>query len=311
MFKQIRMAKQANRMRADFERLWYSTSACRPVVSGVEPPRSLQVAAVRLSRTAKGMLAFVRALESPLADAVEAVARRDLAIELGARTVRDARDGSGLSVDFTYEESGHALEVTTIPDDDAAVLREIVNLRDRLSREVAGWLVVVSASAHLKSLEGSLLSVLKTGQAIRPGEYSSADLERWMAEGQLHTRLDMHRELKQLGIVDILERPGLDHIEVMATSDLRIATGITVALADALADNAAKLAECRPRETHLVVGVARFGTARDPNESSVPLLPPAVDHLWVVHLWTEFGGRAPIWHASREAGRWDLHDLPA
>lgn len=40
MFKQIRMAKQANQMRADFERLWDSPTAYRPVVPGADPPRS-------------------------------------------------------------------------------------------------------------------------------------------------------------------------------------------------------------------------------------------------------------------------------
>jgi len=40
MFKQIRMAKRANRMRADFERLWDSPTAYRPVVPDVDLPRS-------------------------------------------------------------------------------------------------------------------------------------------------------------------------------------------------------------------------------------------------------------------------------
>jgi hypothetical protein len=152
------------------------------------------------------MLSRMRELEPYLADVIEAVARRDLAMELGPRTVRDARDVTGLRVNFTYEQSAKALEVTTIPDDDAAVLSEVTKLADRLSKDMAGWLVVLKSSAQIKALEDALISVLETGREIRPGAYSSSDVEHWAAQGQLQERLEDHRHLEGLGIVEIVRR---------------------------------------------------------------------------------------------------------
>jgi hypothetical protein len=100
-------------------------------------------------------------------------------------------------------------------------------------------------------------------------------------------------------------------VQVAATGDVRVFGGISDALAHVVDDNAAKLGECRPRETHLAVGVVRFGAARDPDQSTVPALPSTVDHLWVIQLWQGLGERVPIWHALRGSNRWTMHEPPA
>ncbi len=58
--------------------------------------------------------------------------------------------------------------------------------------------------------------------------------------------------------------------------------GFGTLLRHAVEDNTDKLAEARPRETHLAVWVARSGISGDPSLTPPPRLPEAVDVLWVI-----------------------------
>jgi hypothetical protein len=118
----------------------------------------------------------VRELEDGLAGRIEAVLLRDEGVELGPRTRRDGVDGSGLTVDFTYDEAGHALEVTTTPDVGTPTAVAAAKLADRLSEVASGWIIVVSDKATMRDLDAELLGLIATGVGIRPGEYGSADI---------------------------------------------------------------------------------------------------------------------------------------
>ena len=250
----------------------------------------------------------MRHLEDDLANRVEAVIARDLGIQLGDRERRDGIDGSGLTVDFTYDATGHAMEITTTPDASTPDGVAASKLADRLSEEANGWIVVLNAGARMRDLDRDLLDLMCAGVGIRPAEYSSDDLERWRRQGCLEGELQRRKRLEKLGIVELVRQPSVDRVEAMVMGDLRTFGGTSSQLEHALKSNSEKLAACRPRRTHLVVGLAEFGVSRDPAATPVPELPSAIDDLWVLHLWSAGGERCVLWHAQRGDSERTVHD---
>jgi transposase InsO family protein len=252
----------------------------------------------------------VRELEEGLAAKIEAVLLRDEGVDLGLRTRRDGVDESGLTVDFTYDEAGHALEVTTTPDAGTPAAVAAAKLADRLSEVASGWIIVVSDKATMRDLDVELLGLIATGVGVRPGEYGSADIDQWIREHQLDQEMERRRRLAQLGVVELVRQPEIDGVEAMVIGDLRTFDGATTPLAQAVQANTKKLAACGRLRTHLVVGLAEFGVSRDPGATEVAELPDAIDDLWVVQLWKGPGEAPPIWHARRGDTTWTLHEEP-
>lgn len=252
----------------------------------------------------------MRELEDGLAGRIEAVLLRDEGIALGPRSRRDGVDESGLTVDFTYDEAGHALEVTTTPDAGTPAAVAAAKLAARLSEVASGWIIVVSDKAMMRDLDVELLGLIATGVGIRPGEYGSADIDQWIRDHQLDEEMERRRRLEQLGIVELVRQPDIDGVEAMVIGDLQTFKGATAPLAQAVQANTKKLAACGWLRTHLVVGLAEFGVSRDPVATVVPELPDAIDDLWVVQLWKGPGERPPIWHARRGHTTWAMHEEP-
>jgi hypothetical protein len=249
-------------------------------------------------------------MEEDLATKIEKVLLRDEGVNLGPRTRRDATDQSGLTVDFTYDQTRHALEVTTTPDASTPAAVAAAKLADRLSKVATGWIVVLSDKATMRTLDNELLGLMASGVGLRPSHYGSDDVDQWIRNGVLDEIMELRRRLERLGIVELVRQPDIEGVEAMVTGDLRTFGGATTPLAEAVQANAKKLAVCRPRRTHLVVGLAEFGVSRVPVATAVPDLPDAIDDLWIVHLWKGPGEQPPIWHARRGDIAWTIHEDP-
>jgi hypothetical protein len=98
----------------------------------------------------------------------EEVARYDRR-DLGPRTRRDGRDGSGLRVDFTYDAAVPpvAMEITALVDPDvrelgAELLKFEAELREIVTSENLGaWLVGVRVGTSLRGLRQPLVDLLR------------------------------------------------------------------------------------------------------------------------------------------------------
>ena len=97
-------------------------------------------------------------IERYLLDVVSDVARRDLGQDWGPWRVRDSRDGSGLRVDVTFEDSGVALELTSLQDSEWLAANSVARKFEReltvfaRERRLHGWVLGVSGSARLKDI---------------------------------------------------------------------------------------------------------------------------------------------------------------
>jgi hypothetical protein len=111
-----------------------------------------------------------------------------------------------------------------------------------------------------------------------------------------------------MAMASLVGAPLDEGVEAMVMGGVQTFGGATPQLEQAIEANAKKLAACRPRRTHLVVGLAEFGVARDPAATRVPELPSSIDDLWVVHLWSGAGDRPCLWHAQRGDRDWVVHD---
>jgi hypothetical protein len=134
--------------------------------------------------------------------------------------------------------------------------------------------------------------------------YDVDDLLDAEAAGELKDFFDQHRGLHRLGL-SILKRWAGDSVRLsVAGSGFQI-LGFTSLLEGAIAQNAAKLGEARPRETHLAVLVFRWDLSDDPTETPPPTLPEEVDALWVVHPdWVRPG--PVVWLAHRGDKEWRI-----
>jgi len=239
------------------------------------------------------------------------VARRDLGQEWGPWCERDARDESGLRVDVTFEGSSIALELTSLHDPEwrnaSATARKI---EERLTafahgRKLGSWVVTVPSDARLNDIEPAVMQLMESGTEITPMDYSSRDLVQAEARGELAEFLNRHHELRDLGLVRLVRRPGSESVHLWVVGPGFQILGFTDLLAEAVANNAAKLGEARPRETHLAVLVVRWDLSEAPSETRPPVLPDEVDVLWVVHL-ARSGGEAQVWLAHRGDDSWQL-----
>lgn len=123
--------------------------------------------------------------EVAAAEVVEQLAPKILGRSLGRRTERDGRDGSGLRVDFTYDECAPsaALEITGIhAPQDRQLWGEIdKRLEPQLTRlaeeeNLGSWLIVLDATANVRRLLAEVPGLMRAGVSFRPGEYTSNDL---------------------------------------------------------------------------------------------------------------------------------------
>lgn len=192
-------------------------------------------------------------LEEFVAGVVEGLCERDLGNPLGPRTRRDARDGSGLRVDFTYDASDPpgALEVTSLRREDLMSAHDAAVALDAALSEVAdredlgSWLVGVTSDARIKDLRPDILRLIREGRTdFWPGDYTHVDLQRESEAGTLDHFLEEHRRLSALGLKRLV-RYGTAEGRVMfmvITAGWGI-SGFSPLVETAVAANAEKLAE--------------------------------------------------------------------
>jgi hypothetical protein len=249
--------------------------------------------------------------EQYLVEVVTDVAARDLGEDWGPWRRRDAQDDSGLRVDLTFDASNIALELTALHDADwNAAGSEAAKLEKELSafvreRGLPGWIVGVSSTTRLKELATALKPLMAANIEIRPMHYSSQDLKEAEEAGALDEFVERHRKFRDLGL-SVLHRTGDDApVSFMIAGAGFQILGFTEHLAKAVVDNAAKLGEARPRDTHLAVLVVRWDLSDSPAETAPPSLPPGVDALWIVHP-IRSQPDAQVWLAGRGDETWRL-----
>lgn len=255
--------------------------------------------------------------EETAAALVEFVLRHE-GTPIGGWTRRDGSDTSGLTVDFTFDEvePGLALEVTSIHGKgDPALSSEGGRLEERLtekarSEKLGQWVVVLNGEARVREAEPRILEILRGGESIRPGTYSSADLLA-MSSDSRKAFIAKHVELRALHVIDVVKL-GNEHdgVAYMAMSGRSGFQGLGDHLERAVNENVSKLREARPRETHLAIVVHDYHVSRDPQESQLLALPPELDCLWIIHSWPADDGRLLIWRHVRDGDGWIEIPLP-
>jgi hypothetical protein len=216
---------------------------------------------------------------------------------LGPPTERDGRDDSGLTNDFTFEETdpGIALEVTRLRDDfESPSAEEQETLRKRLQRFVdergwSHWTIGVRPETHLKTkLEPAARRIIEWMLAaevatLGPGTYTSdlsADLIYRMGEAFMRD-CDAAR---MAGVILITrnESGGLRIVPVAEFSDSK---SLKRPLARTFEKKTASLGRAKKRGyvTMLAVDVEREDARGFLAERvKAPGFPVGLDHLWLI-----------------------------
>lgn len=252
--------------------------------------------------------------DEPLAArVVEHLAPNVLGRRIGAPSPRDARDASGLRVDFTYEATVPpvALEVTGlhVPSERALGGAIDTRLEPALNgvaarQKLGGWVITLDSHARVKDLIPEVFELMKKGESIRPGEYSSDDLLARNPD-QRRAFVDEHTRLRRMGLVDVENVSINDHgVRCLAFGSAGEVAGFGNRLGMEISKNADKLNEARPRETHLAVISYDFRASRMAEKTPPPLLPEELDFLWVIHSWPQTSGLVEVWVGQRAKANW-------
>lgn len=227
----------------------------------------------------------------------------------GERTVRDARDDSGLRVDVTYDTGAIALELTSLNDAEwNAAGSEVAKLENRLTERArregwGGWVLGIAMPSRIRELEPAVVQLMAGGEEFEPS-YSAEEL-LGMAHQDARAFVERHRALHGLGLSMLRRWAGHDTVRVILAGAGFQVEGFTEALQDLVDRKVSTLREARPRETHLAVLVVRWDFSDTPDETRPPVLPEDVDVLWVVH--PERGSEpVRLWRLDRGSKRWSL-----
>jgi hypothetical protein len=233
---------------------------------------------------------------------------------LGPRTRHDAT--SGLRVDFTFDQAEPpvAMEITALVEPDVRALNsELLKLEAQLQEIVAAeelgeWLLSIWVGADVRRLRPLLIEFL-CSQKERHGV---ARFDRERAPDDLSPRdLALLARLLDIGLLGAMRNDTKHALSILPPAgDVSSERGFGTLLRHAVEDNASKLEEARPRETHLVVWEARSGLSADPALTPPPPLPDAVDVLWVMLGYYTAKWTYRLWKTSRGDGRWQLLNHP-
>lgn len=120
--------------------------------------------------------------------------------------------------------------------------------------------------------------------------------------------LRLLNELFELGLVSAqwIGSVGNEVHVFPPVSDSSYERGFQTLLRHAIAANAAKLGEARPRETHLVVIVDRSDLSAEPSLTPPLRLPEEIDTLWVLLGYFNAKYTYRLWRTGAESQQWDL-----
>jgi len=257
----------------------------------------------------------VRAFEKEAASIVERALATEESRTLGPRNRRDASDGTGIAVDFTYDAATPpvALEVTTVQDDSfLSAASQSHKLADRLEEAADGegltrFMFTIDEKADMRQIFGPLLELMRAGDEITVKYYTSDDLKAWDDAGVLERRVTQHATLDALGIAQAIPAPNARAVTVSTSGSSFGGWAPAMGLEDVVADNLVKLLVLGPTyEKHLVIGIGKYGVSQYADLTPVPTLPPGLDRLWLVHLWTAARGKQ-IWSAVSSSTAWLVH----
>ena len=233
--------------------------------------------------------------------------------DLGARKPRDARDGSGLRVDFTYDVATPpvAMEITALVEPDVKALgSELLKLETELreivsSEELGAWLLGIRVGASVRRLRRPLVDLLRRHRG-RNGVviFSPDEAPEDMVDGDLR----LLAELFHLGLASAMRSDEGNELFIFPpiVNAQESDDGFGTQLLGAMADNVEKLREARPRETHLVMTLDRSGLSPDPVRTSAPELPDGIDVLWVLLGYFNAKWTYRLWRTTASDRRWHL-----
>lgn len=242
---------------------------------------------------------------------------QDLLSRYDGRTLGEptGRDGDGTTrCDYVFADADPAIvvEMTSITHGPKLALgRELARLEVELDRlavdeELGFWALRVSVGSSVRTLRPMLEKFLLSQKGCRDSlaHYSAAEAPEDLqpANVALLTRL---LETGFHSAIRMSEGHGVAVLPPVAASVGD--GGFSTLLRHAIADNAVKLGEERPAETHLYVDIS-LGVSNDPAKTPVPMLPLEVDVVWVnLGYWnSKYDYRT--WRARRGAPEWDLLD---
>lgn len=257
---------------------------------------------------------MTRSDELLFADVFETLIERS-GLHLGTRTPHDGLNDTGLTLDFTYEESSPriALEITTIQDSDFLRAGDAAgDLANRLSaiakREgLAPFAFTIKSTARIRGLAEPLLALMRSGRTIRAQDYSSDDLIREERAGTLNEFIQLHRRLEALDVVEAELAPPGSNV-VISTWGSNTNFRSLAALEEVIADNLAKLVAAGPEyQRHLAVYVAAYGISQFAETTPVPVVPVDLNCLWIFHDSRD-GSRSIVpWSVSPGQRSWLVH----
>lgn len=265
-----------------------------------------------------------RQREIELAQIVERLMVRDYSVDPGPRTIRDARDSSGLTVDFTYDLATRPLAVeVTSPQDPhfAEAMAKIGAAERKLTKlaEAEGWgsyAVGVYEHANANKLQSAIAEAIREmiahGREKLDIDYNYGDdYHRARNLGVAEEFQRRHEVLRGAGLQLIykVRAPGQRVRIIMVRGGVE--TGFIKTLDQAINNNRLKLARARGdkgRQTHLIVDVTGL-MAPSPNtiRTTTPSLNHDVDMIWVVNDGDP-KNPYPVWSVRRGDSCWRFHE---
>jgi hypothetical protein len=256
-------------------------------------------------------------VEEQVAECIEEQVAQNDRRDLGVRQRRDARDGSGLRVDFTYDAATPpvAMEITALVESailklHAALLKFEAELRAIVRSDGLGaWLVGIRVGANLRDLRQPLVDLLRrhrgrSGVAL----YRAGEVPKALTDDDVR----LLTKLFDLGLVSALCSDQGNELWIFPPINnvTKRDDGFSSLLQCAMADNVDKLREARPRETHLVVTLDRSDLSADPAYTPPPDLLEGIDVLWVVLGYYNAKWTYRVWRTTRGDHRWHLMQHP-
>ncbi|MCH8899290.1 MAG: hypothetical protein IH942_02210 [Acidobacteria bacterium] len=252
--------------------------------------------------------------ERALADGIEVAISDNLGLDLGPRTDRD-EPSPGLRVDFTYDAANPptALEITTLVWSE---FQASVGERSKIERQLGEqaekeqlgrWEATIHSGKNVQRIAEVALAAMRRNEAIDTVDLRK-QAHRALMEGGFDEYTCLAAEgdsLRNLGLLSLrrIAADG-DGFAANVMTQLVPRTGFLAPLEQAVAKNASKLEETRPRSTHLVVRVNDIRASRDATLTPPPLLPASIDYLWVI-VEIDPRSRARGWWIRRGEAEWN------
>lgn len=212
----------------------------------------------------------------------------------------DGRAEALVDLVFPNAQPRAVMEVTRVVDGDhrathsAAVRAVEQRLRAEAVRVDRGqWWFFLAAGAHVKSLEDGLIELMKMADPPEGTNLRGDDLPSKLTDAGL---ISVGRERGAPPSADIATMTGAGAVSLR---------GLSEDLSFAIGDNIGKLRSVEGHERHLTVWNQAL-RAGDPGRTPVPLLPDAIDYLWVIRTREAQEPTEVLWIASHEWSGWKI-----